>query len=559
VAVEDLIARLRVDNRPRFTSDLKAAGDSVRHVGDSSTKAAAGLDRADRSSRKAHGGFMSLRASSRGVSLGLGSILRASAGAAAGAAGIYGVGAAFQFAFGEADEAARVGAQTTAVLKSTGAAAGVTAGHVGNLANKISGYAGIDDEAIQSAENLLLTFRDVRNEAGKGNDIFDQTTKAAVDMGVALGTDSTSAAMMLGKALNDPAKGYSRLMRSGVSFNAQQIKQIKTMQAAGDQLGAQRIILREVNKEFAGSARAQAQPIDHLRVAWGNLAETAGTALLPAVGKVADALTGFITGMQQGTGAGGAFLRTVRDGTAWVRQHQAALLSVAGAVGTAVIAYKAFGVLQSVNRFVSAGIWLWRAYRSGLLIATAAQYGLNTALIANPIGIVVAAIAALAAGLIIAYKRSETFRNIVNGAFDAVKRAAGGVVAAVQSIIDKVKEAVAAIADSPLGKVAGAIGGAAGAIGGAAGDVLGALPFGATGGTFTGPGSWVTGEAGAELNTRMPGGAVRVQPLTNGQRAPVLAGGGDIVLHNVMTLNGQTVYEDVVRRARGDVARGGGG
>ena len=41
---------------------------------------------------------------------------------------------------------------------------------------------GVDDEAIQSGENLLLTFTNIRNEAGKGNDVFDQTTKAALDM-----------------------------------------------------------------------------------------------------------------------------------------------------------------------------------------------------------------------------------------------------------------------------------------------------------------------------------------------------------------------------------------
>lgn len=40
--------------------------------------------------------------------------------------------------------------------------------------------------------------------------------------------------------------------------------------------------------------------------------------------------------------------------------------------------------------------------------------------VANPIGLTVVAIAALVAGLVIAYKKSETFRNIVNGAFNAI-------------------------------------------------------------------------------------------------------------------------------------------
>lgn len=56
--------------------------------------------------------------------------------------------------------------------------------------------------------------------------------------------------------------------------------------------------------------------------------------------------------------------------------------------------------------------------------AAAGQWLLNAALSANPIGLVVIAIAALVAGLVIAYKKSETFRNIVNGAFAAVQKAA---------------------------------------------------------------------------------------------------------------------------------------
>jgi phage-related protein len=50
-----------------------------------------------------------------------------------------------------------------------------------------------------------------------------------------------------------------------------------------------------------------------------------------------------------------------------------------------------------------------------------AQRALNLALIANPIGLVVTAIAALAAGAVIAYRRSETFRNIVDAAFSHVR------------------------------------------------------------------------------------------------------------------------------------------
>jgi hypothetical protein len=187
----------------------------------------------------------------------------------------------------EAREAARVGRLTDAVIKSTGGAANVTAGQVSKLAEAISNKTGIDDEQIQSAQNLLLTFTNVRNEVGKGNDIFNQASQAAIDMSVALGTDSKSAAIQLGKALNDPIKGITALSRAGVSFTAEQKDQIKTLVASGKTLEAQKIILAELGKEFGGAAAAASDPMQRLDTTVNNLKERIGTALLPYIEKAA--------------------------------------------------------------------------------------------------------------------------------------------------------------------------------------------------------------------------------------------------------------------------------
>lgn len=56
--------------------------------------------------------------------------------------------------------------------------------------------------------------------------------------------------------------------------------------------------------------------------------------------------------------------------------------------------------------------------------AAAGQLALNAALLANPVVLIVAGVIALVAALVLAYKKSETFRNIVNGAFEWVKKAA---------------------------------------------------------------------------------------------------------------------------------------
>lgn len=57
-------------------------------------------------------------------------------------------------------------------------------------------------------------------------------------------------------------------------------------------------------------------------------------------------------------------------------------------------------------------------------VMAGAQWALNAAMTANPIGLIIVGIAALVAGLVIAYKKSDTFRKIVTAAFGAVKDAA---------------------------------------------------------------------------------------------------------------------------------------
>jgi phage-related protein len=223
-----------------------------------------------------------------------GSIFRAFAGIAVAAGGIFAGAKIFKGFIDEATEAQVTSAKTAAVLKSTGGVAKVSAKDVDTLANSLSLKAGVDDELIASGANVLLTFTKVRNEAGKGNDIFNQGTSIALDMSKALGTDLQGSVIQVGKALNDPIKGITALQRVGVSFTADQKKQIKALADSGDQLGAQKLILKELNTEFGGAAAASATSGQKLEVAWKNVQETLGGLLLPVLSKVADWLTGIL-------------------------------------------------------------------------------------------------------------------------------------------------------------------------------------------------------------------------------------------------------------------------
>ena len=230
-----------------------------------------------------------------------------------------GIGKLVGDSIGEAREAQKVAALTAQVIKTTGGIANVTAKQVDSLASSISAKTGIDDEQIASASNLLLTFKDVRNEAGAGNDIFNQATKASVDMAAAMAAasggqvDFRSSSTMLGKALNDPIKGLAAMGRVGIQFNEVQKEQITGLVESGQKMKAQKVILAELESQFGGAAAASSTAGEKASVAFGNLQEDIGTALLPAVDGLANAFIKISPAISNGIGAVGPALASARS------------------------------------------------------------------------------------------------------------------------------------------------------------------------------------------------------------------------------------------------------
>ena len=182
-------------------------------------------------------------------------------------------------------------AQMEQSLKSTGHAAGVTATEIKNLTSALQDQTNIDDDLTNGATSLLLTFTNIKDE------VLKETIPIMQDMSVKMGTDMSSSAIQLGKALNDPIKGISALSRVGVSFSGEQEKMIEQMMKAGDVAGAQRIILAELNKEFGGSAKAAAEvggESERLKMKFEDLEEAVGGKLNEGMNGIAGGLTSIV-------------------------------------------------------------------------------------------------------------------------------------------------------------------------------------------------------------------------------------------------------------------------
>ena len=131
-----------------------------------------------------------------------------------------------------------------------------------------------------------------------------------------------------------------------------------------------------------------------------------------------------------------ALKETIGVLTAAVVAVTAAVLSykatVAAATAITALHTAATTAMAAAHKAAAAGA-------TGLQVAQAA---LNTVLSANPIGLVVAALAALAAGLVTAYHTSDTFRSAVDSAFSAIQKTASNVIG---SVVDWINELVARI------------------------------------------------------------------------------------------------------------------
>lgn len=289
--------------------------------------------------------------SSRVSNLGKGMAV-ASAGFAAIGAGALAV---FKTGFDELQDASAMTAQLEAGLKSTGGVAGTTVESMNKLAAEIQNYSGQTDDSIANTQSLLLTFTNIRNVGP--DKIFDDTTRAAADMAAKLGGDAASQAMLLGKALNDPAEGMGKLQRAGVSFTDAQVATIKSLQETGDLAGAQKLILGELEVQFGGAAKAAGDSLPG-QLAKGqrsfeDMSQKLTEALLPAI----LSLTAFLT-----------------DAAKWVTENSDLVMTLAGVLG--VLA-------------------------AGIGVATAAQWLFNMAAAANPVGAVILAITGLIAVIVL--------------------------------------------------------------------------------------------------------------------------------------------------------------
>lgn len=256
-------------------------------------------------------------------------------------------------------------------LKNTAGATDAQVASVEAYISKVGEATGVTDDEMRPALANLVR---ATKDTGKAQELMN----IAMDASAGTGKSLESITLAMAKAQNGSTGALGKLG-------------IATKDANGKALTSQQVFA-SMGKTFSGQAAAGAQTLDgkmaRLKLIFAETQETIGAKLIPVATKLTDWF------LKKGIPAISSF-------AGWVQRNQDILKPLA--IG--------FGVV------------------------TAAVWALNIAMSANPISLIVIGLAALAAGLVIAYKRSATFRVVVDAVFKAVKETIGSVIATGAAVI----------------------------------------------------------------------------------------------------------------------------
>jgi len=240
----------------------------------------------------------------------------------------------------------------------------------------------------------------------------------------------------LAQALNG---NFGSLTRVGFVLD----DQTKKLISSGTESERAAAIVDVLNSTYEGfnETLRDTNPIAAARADLSKLQGDIGKALLPAVKTVSE----FISNQ---------FIPAMRSLGKFIKDNADILATLTIALGAAYVAMKVYRGMVVITAIASqvyaVATTLMRGAQLASIASTnglaASMLALNAAMRANPIGVIVTALALVAAGLVIAWKRSETFRNVVITVAQAALKAFASII----PIVGKVIEAIAKIYSGPL-------------------------------------------------------------------------------------------------------------
>jgi hypothetical protein len=255
-----------------------------------------------------------------------------------------------------------------------------------------------------------------------GEEEMGRITKVSADLATKMGTGLTEAGNLLAKAINAPE--MARRLGMALKIDPGVMAHVQNLAKHGKEAEARMTLLAIAESKVGGSAEAafNADPLARFNKVMGSIKNDIGglaidflKTLTPALERVADAF---------------------KSVSVWIKEHKDLLRAIGEGLAAAGGAYIIFEsrllaviAIQKIKAFWDmvqiASLYTEAGAAGGLSIAmtilTAIQYGLNTAMEENPIGLIIVAIGAVVTAVVYCYNHFATFRAVLWGLWATIK------------------------------------------------------------------------------------------------------------------------------------------
>lgn len=339
------------------------------------------------------------------------------------------------------ESAAGVKAETSQFEQTFGNMAGTAEAAV----KRVADASGIMETRLNGTASSIYAFaRSSGADSAEAMSLMEDALQAAADSAAYYDksledTSETLMSFLKGNYANDAALGVSA---TETTRNAKATELFGKKYNDLSEIQKQQTLLKMVtdSQKLSGAMGQAAREADGWENVQGNLNETwrqfqaqVGTPLLENlvpviqeitkgfqdwmasidVDKLSDMVTGFFT---------------------FVKENGALVVSTIAGIGTAFVTWN---TAQLANDLVTKATKSFIKFKAANEGATISQWLLNTAMSANPIGIVITAVAALVAAVIVLWNTNEDFRNAIIGIWENVKSVISGVVDALVGFFTK--------------------------------------------------------------------------------------------------------------------------
>jgi hypothetical protein len=260
-------------------------------------------------------------------------------------------------------------------IRATGSAAGLTTPELVAMAERVGDMTLASRSGARELAGQLLAFTNITGAQ------VERTMFLAADVAQVTGRDIQSVGSMLGRALDNPTEGVTRLTRLGITLNENTRDYIRTLQEQGRTVEAQNVLFRELESRFKSTGQAAAQGL-------------AGE--LDTIGEILGDLGPKFTIFSGGRAAMNDFATGVRKALQMVERNLEKIAYWFNRAKDALIGFLAAAAGFTVVRTLAVALISLPAI---LAAVTAAFRRLTIAMAANPFGAIAVAISTVVGAL----------------------------------------------------------------------------------------------------------------------------------------------------------------